>query len=95
MSDVTTNAALPVKEPWFFRLALKYVLREVKKHPHTLAALAVGFLAGDAPLPRSTPVLLGFALEVLKGQAQAHPHTLLARALEEVRQAAKESCLAC
>jgi hypothetical protein len=85
----TAPPPTPVKEPWLFRLALKYTVREVRNHPHTLAAIAVAFLSHDVPLPRSTPVLFAFALEALKRQAEMHPHTLLARAVEELRKAAE------
>lgn len=85
-TDTLTSKATPSPSyPLLFRLALKVLLSELRKHPHTLLWQALEYLQEGKPLPRSAPVLFRFALEVVAGQVEKHPGTLLAALVKELR----------
>ncbi len=42
--DLNCNGIPDYKEPWLYRLGFNLVVREIKKHPHTLGARALAKL---------------------------------------------------
>jgi hypothetical protein len=39
--DTNDNGIPDYKEPWLYRFTFKLLVREIKKHPHTLLARAI------------------------------------------------------
>jgi hypothetical protein len=86
-TQATEQHPLPPELPLLMRLALMLVLREVKKHPHTLAVGALNVLTGESCLDcalGSAPWLFRQAVRLVASEVHRRPHTLLAHAVREI-----------